>query len=471
MKRTLLLNDINVTERRLNFSFIIDEMKFNTSYWYDTVDFKNLQQRFGNAAIERIIFHIAAFEINKLASLRPEIIDFGAWSKYVDDEFATLWTIIFKNVWAQWRYENNITDYITPEIRRPDFNAELGYIKEHGQGDPGLIWFCGGGKDSLVSMQILSETDTDFDSLSYSSSIYGTAARQHSFSEELLAFGCAETHHRQWIFDDFLDSPILELASPEAISTLTAAETPSSVFASIPIVLASGHRHIALGHERSADTGQVFWEATGEDINHQWGKSYDAESLINTYIQRNLVANFEYFSILKPLYDTMVFYVLSKYPEIIPHAHSCNVQKPWCRRCPKCCYVWLGYNAFLDHETVVETFGDENLFDVPENLNIFRQLAGFESQLPFECIGQENESRMFFELATHRGCSGLAIKMYETERPKLDVPRLVEKYTTIYWDDSSIPKWLQDRMQKILNPLSNQLKVLLEDTLTSRESK
>jgi len=466
MKRTLLLDDINVTNRRLNFCFIIDDMKFNTSYWYDTVDFKRLQQKFGNAAIERILFHIAAFEINKLASLKPDIIDFGTWSKYVDDAFAILWTAVFENVWAQWRYENNITDYTVPEIRKPNSNAKLDYIKEQNKEERGLIWFCGGGKDSLVSMQILSETNTDYDSLSYSSSIYGTASRQHSLSEELLAFGCAEKHHRQWIFDDFLDSPVLALAAPEAISTLTAAETPSSVFASLPIALAGGNRRIALGHERSADTGQVFWEATGEDVNHQWGKSYDAESLINKYIQRNLVADFEYFSILKPLYDTMVFYILSRYPEVIPHAHSCNVKKPWCRRCPKCCYVWLGYNAFLDHETIVETFGNENLFDVPENLHIFRQLAGFENQLPFECIGQANESRIFFELAINRGCTGLAIDMYTANRSKLNFPALIDKYTTLYWHDSSIPQWLRERMEIMLKPLSEQLKALLKKTLT-----
>lgn len=465
MKRILLLDDINVAASRLNFSFIIDEMKFNTSYWYDTVDFKALEQRFGTHAVERILFHIAAFEINKLASLRPEIIDFGHWTKYVDDAFVALWRTVFRNVWAQWRYENNITNYLVPKIRQPDVNKHLDRIDASGELDRGLIWFCGGGKDSLVAMQILSETGTKYSSLSYSSSIYGTATRQHSFSEGLLKFGSAETHHRQWVFDDFLDSPVLELAAPEEISTLTAAETPSSVFASLPIVLASGHRHIALGHERSADTGQVFWDATGEDVNHQWGKSYEAESLINTYIQNNLVADFEYFSILKPLYDTMVFYVLGEYPEIVPHAHSCNIQKPWCRRCPKCCYVWLGYNAFLTQETITATFGSENLFDVPENLEIFRQLAGFEKQLPFECVGQANESRIFFELAVRRGRTGLAVDMYKDERTELDLPVLLNQYAELYWHDSSIPDWLRARMRGFLDPLAKRLKIELEEQL------
>jgi hypothetical protein len=36
----------------------------------------------------------------------------------------------------------------------------------------------------------------------------------------------------------------------------------------------------------SADAGNLLWERTGEQVNHQWGKSLGAELLLNSYIQR-----------------------------------------------------------------------------------------------------------------------------------------------------------------------------------------
>ena len=41
--------------------------------------------------MDKLLFHIAAFEINKLCSLRPEIIDWGLYEKYATVAFEKLW--------------------------------------------------------------------------------------------------------------------------------------------------------------------------------------------------------------------------------------------------------------------------------------------------------------------------------------------------------------------------------------------
>ena len=87
---------------------------------------------------------------------------------------------------------------------------------------------------------------------------------------------------------------MLALGSATTAKTLIATDTPSSIFTPIPIVLANDITDIFLAHEKSYDTGQVIWNRTGEDINHQWRKSLDAERLIN--------------------YRGMSFYILLAYP-------------------------------------------------------------------------------------------------------------------------------------------------------------
>ena len=60
--------------------------------------------------------------------------------------------------------------------------------------------------------------------------------------------------------------------------------------------------------------------------------------------------------------------------------HSCNVDKLWCRRRPKCLYVWVNYTAYIE-TTLVESIFQEKLSDVPENLPIFRELLEVKSKV------------------------------------------------------------------------------------------
>lgn len=243
-----------------------------------------------------------------------------------------------------------------------------------------------------------------------------------------------------------MDSPVLTLGPDTRAKTLTAAETPSSIFASLPVVMANDISEICLAHEKSADTGQVFWKRTGEDVNHQWGKSFEAEKLINRYIHDNLLPDFQYFSILKSIHDVMIFNLLREHEEMVPQTHSCNIQKPWCKRCPKCLYVWVNYMAYLQPARVEAIFG-ENLADVPENLPIFRDMLGFTEGLPFECIGQSQETQLAFELCIAKGLTGSAFDMYVREKKQFRLDQVLEKYLTIYSEESEVP----DRFGKALN--------------------
>ena len=271
--------------------------------------------------------------------------------------------------------------------------------------------------------------------------------------DSLLDHGSPHHRRKLWIFDDFLESPVLALSSQGGSKTLTAAETPSSIFTAIPFALQHGYRYFSLGHERSADTGQVFWEKTGEDVNHQWGKSLEAEELLNNYVQENLVSNLTYFSILKPIYDVMIFNLLRQDLDAVKDTHSCNEAKPWCKKCPKCAYVWLNYMAWLPVELVDEIFDGTNLFDIEENQKTFMQLIGAADRLPFECIGQADESRLAFEMCHRKGLEGKAMDSYIRHGLTIDIEKVLKKYLDIDSPAQHFPKQIWDFAEPIINEI------------------
>ena len=430
----------------LSFTFLCNDQRFETAYWYEGIDFYELEKEYGAAFMEKIYFHIMAFEFNKFLSLAPDEIDFGKYNALVTPYFIDVWQMIAHKVWAQWRYENDMPDYKIPSFpeRHSGWTNEPPiFIKK---GKINNLVFCGGGKDSLVCLKLMEEQNIPYSVFTYSHSIYGTSERQHNIINGLLKKCNPDKIHRQWVYDSFIDAPILKLNKNINIKSLTAAETPSSIFACLPLVLKYGYNYILLGHERSANKGNLIWGKTGEDINHQWGKSYEAEILINTYIQKELIVNFSFFSLLQPVHDVVIFNLLRNNLDAVPFTHSCNIEKPWCKKCAKCAYVWLNYMAYLPTELVNGIFDDINLFDLPENEIWFKQMLGMTDHTPFECIGQVEEVRLAFEICRRKRLGGKMMDCFKKNfnLNKKELKNMIDKYSKIYDSDIAYPHELKE---------------------------
>jgi hypothetical protein len=204
----------------------------------------------------------------------------------------------------------------------------------------------------------------------------------------------------------------------------------------IPVALAHGYRYMALGHERSADSSNLLWHATGEEINHQWGKSLEAELLIDNYIRRHLINGLTYFSLLKPIHDVVIFSLLNDDLPAVARTHSCNVRKPWCCRCAKCAYVWLNFMAWLPEETVRPMFS-EDLFEVPENEIWFRQLLGLAAHRPFECVGEIPEAHLAFALYRSKGMKNPISDACVAELPPYT--QIPDRYFAVHRAEATIP--------------------------------
>lgn len=392
MNRLRLL-EIRRTSDHLTICCELDDLRFHFSVWYEDVDLNELAREYGDDLLDRISFHVAMFQINALCSLHPETIELGAYARFATPSFVELWQTVFRRVWAQWRWEHELPAYAGPRFL--DAAGTPTQPVRTRRGPVELLAFCGGGKDSLVALKLLERGGLPFATLGYAHSIYGNSGRQHALLDRLGAATARARAERQWVVDDFLGSPILEVRPGLGIKSLLAAETPASVFAALPIALARGYHGLVLAHEASANSDNLVWG--GEAINHQWGKGWEAESLLDQYVRRELLADVRYFSVLQPVHDEVIFELLARDAALVPLTHSCNVRKPWCGRCAKCAYVWLQMAAHLPQSIVDATF-EENLGELPANEPWFRQLFGLTEHTPFECVGSAAEARLALAL-------------------------------------------------------------------------
>jgi hypothetical protein len=415
----LRLVDVHRGTDMIVASCALDDLRFHVTVWYEDIDLDALARQFGDEAIERIAVHIALFQLNAACSLRPEVIELGRYAKYLTAELMTLWRTVFHKVWAQWRYEHDLPAYDGPRfvdpvappaspVRAPDGPVEL-------------LAFCGGGKDSLVALKLLERAKLPFATLGYAHSVYGASEPQHALLDRVGAASARVRAERQWVIDDLLDAPVARLRPQLGVKYILAAETPASVFATLPLALARGYRGLVVAHEASANSGNLEWN--GEIVNHQWGKGWDAEQLLDGYVRRQLIANLRYFSVLQPIHDEVIFELLSRDAELAPLTHSCNVAKPWCGACAKCAYVWLQFAAHLPAPVVQQTFGAD-LGERAGNERWFREMLGLAEHTPFECVGSAPEARLAMTLARARGFEGARLTSYAAAVGPVDVAAL-----------------------------------------------
>ncbi len=427
---TLRLDDILVSGGDLRILWSVDSKRFETALHYDDVDLDALRASMEPVTFERVIFHIALFEMSKGVNMRAERLDPGRFRDHFTPDVALVWHRIIEGVFAQWRFQHD-----DPHAPVPMAPTRSSFKPSHQRttGDVKLLAFCGGGKDSLVSGSLLNNAGLPWSAFVYTHSVYGDHAHQRKLIGALTdQLNPARVHHLR-VDDSFISNPPVG-------GEIVAAETPSSLMAAMPIVLQHGYEHIVLGHERSANRGNLMWARTGEEVNHQWGKSKEAEHLLNEHMKRTLAAPFSYFSILQPIHDPVIFASLrDRSLESLMATHSCNVSKPWCMRCAKCLYVWLGYAAWLPADEVRRCFGDVNPLTDETLRPMWEALLGLADHLPFECIGQVEQTRLHLHMYAAKGGDVEASLLERSPRPD---PAVIAPLLTVHGTDFGAPAFV-----------------------------
>lgn len=187
-----------------------------------------------------------------------------------------------------------------------------------------------------------------------------------------------------------IDSKLIDLNKKGYLN----GHTPFSAmlaFLSYLIAYLTGKKYVALSNEASANETNI----EGENINHQYSKTFEFEQDFSNYSNKYLKANVEYFSMLRPLNELQIAMLFAKNEKYHKIFKSCNVGSKylpwkWCCNCPKCLFVFIILSPFLYKNKLVEIFG-EDLFEKETLLNTFIELCGYSGVKPFECVGTFNE--------------------------------------------------------------------------------
>jgi hypothetical protein len=448
-QRVLQITALRGHRHHLEIDYQIAANRFSTKVFYYDVDLDRLAQRYSPMFLRQIYCHIALIEGLKFCSVFPQRYDITPIADGLSQASLTFFTEVYNAAYTQNKYENQISDYQGPEFYSDRPLGELQSVTLDTD-NPVVLVGNGGGKDSFLSMKLLEEGNVPFAAFQWGRSEYGRFAYQHSLSEKLYHHALPQTVHRVSVFDDFTDGVYAQLYFPDYVSPFTLG-TPECIFAALPILLDRGYHYFAVGNEKSADTGNLYWSELGQEVNHQWIKSYEAEIVFNQFIQAHFISNHHYFSLLKPIHDYRIFQHLTRYPEALPVLHSCNIDKPWCKKCAKCAYVWLNYLANFETSLINQLF-QTNPFDDSDLVPYYRQLLGLEEHNAFECVGHVNESRMAMMKCVQKGLRGRTIEQFEAEvKPRLlqDWRSLEQHYNKVY-SEHNIPEAVFEQIEPYL---------------------
>lgn len=169
-----------------------------------------------------------------------------------------------------------------------------------------------------------------------------------------------------------------------------------------------GHDKVIFSNERSASAATLHHQ--GEAVNHQWSKGWKFEQDFCALLQRQVSPQLQYFSLLRPMSELAVtrrFAQLSGYDDVFS---SCNRNfrllgpapaDRWCGSCPKCHFVFLALAPFMPKPRLLRIFG-RNLLDDAAHQRAFAALMEIDDHKPFECVGEAGESRAAMAALTQR---------------------------------------------------------------------
>jgi UDP-N-acetyl-alpha-D-muramoyl-L-alanyl-L-glutamate epimerase len=160
-----------------------------------------------------------------------------------------------------------------------------------------------------------------------------------------------------------------------------------------------GYDAIAFSNERSASAATLEYD--GQPVNHQWSKSLEFERGLREYIKSHIAADLDYFSLLRPWSELAVTRAFAQRVQYDDVFSSCNRnfrirgERPadrWCGQCPKCHFVFLALAPFVAKPRLLGIFG-RNLLDDAALAEGFDALIEYRNHKPFECVGEGRESR------------------------------------------------------------------------------
>lgn len=366
---------------RLHYS-IDDAHHFTESYVFNFV-FTDYNPKVLDRALQNLFF-MAGVSYYKTFLPAEIVVQAGQLDQPAADFFSKTW----QKGLGEFFYTNKLD--VSTVIKFPS-NSETRQLLAL-EPSNGMLVALGGGKDSLVSVELLREN---------AQLATWSVGHQQQLAPLIERVGLQHySVERTW-------DPLL--TSLNALPTTRNGHIPiSAILACVGTVVAvlAGDRDVVMSNEASADEPTLTYQ--GQPVNHQYSKSSEFEQDYQAQLERDFGGGLRYYSLVRPLSELRISEIfaqiaLGKYSSAFS---SCNraftqgkTEMSWCGECPKCAFVFLALSPFVSRQQLESLFGGKNLLLDPSLEPTYRQLLGIAGDKPLECVGEVKESRVAMRMA------------------------------------------------------------------------
>ena len=372
---------ITKNEKGLSVEFLykLGNYEFKPVMFIEKKDITNTD--INDKFLEKLIFNfgiINGINYYKLTCSKEYKINCG----YLNEEQKEFYKKLFYNGLAELLYKNEIEVDYENFLHIVTTGKEI-LSTEIVDNFYGNLIPVGGGKDSIVTLEILKKEKEQNNIFFYRRDIY---PEDLASNNTVLTAGYSKDDIRT--FNITLDKLMLSL-NKEGFYNGHVPLSSCLAFAALIMAYLNNKKYVVLSNEASANESNV----AGKNINHQYSKSFEFEKDFRTYTAKYITPYIEYFSLLRCWNEFQIVKEFLKEPKYLNVFRSCNIgakKNMWCSDCPKCLYVTIMLYPFIGKKGIIDVFG----IDMLDNIKYKDTLIGLIStqyDKPFECVGTKQE--------------------------------------------------------------------------------
>jgi UDP-N-acetylmuramoylalanine--D-glutamate ligase len=299
------------------------------------------------------------------------------------------WYIVYKKGLGEFFYRNNLNPSKSPKFPYDKDAKSKNYILPKYNK---LLVGVSGGKDSIVGVELLKETN-----------------------ENLTAF-YIETNKESELVNNVIkltelpNLKIKRILNPKVFDKhqYNGHIPISAIYAFLGMFACILYKYdgFVVSNEYSSNFGNANYK--GQNINHQWSKTFEFEKMFSDYVKENISESLLYFSILRPFYEIRIAEMFTRYPKYFQTFSSCNTnfkiknenKSLWCQACAKCVFTFTILSPFLKKRELVKIFGRD--LNKDKNLRqMFKDISGRGKIKPFDCVGTFEEAQTALKIKNY----------------------------------------------------------------------
>lgn len=362
---------------RVRYDFEIEGLSEFAPTWEFGLYGQDFDRLMKNGTFQNLVFQLGMVELISYWKIAcPKRVEILAGS--LEKEQIAWWKELYFHGLGEFFYTNGIPLDADGFMEMESLGEKISLPEYPLQNPKGCLVPIGGGKDSVVSVELLRSMGEEAKCyiINPRGATINTTTAGKFRKEDIL------TVKRT------LDKRMIELNQQGFLN----GHTPFSAivaFSATIVAYLNGLHYITLSNEASANESTVL----GSTVNHQYSKSFKFEKDFHEYEENFLHTGTYYFSLLRPLSEFQIARYFAGCTEYHDIFRSCNVgskEDVWCGHCPKCLFVFFILSPFLSHERLCEIFGADMVNDA-SMIPVMEQLVGVVEEKPFECVGSREE--------------------------------------------------------------------------------